>query len=82
LLVKVALAMPEVDTVTSAQLAGHEADRLALRAWYTDWAETARTLLRNRNALIRLGLARRQKRKAAVAPDPIPVNPPVAPLAA
>ncbi len=34
----------------------------ALRAWYVDWSETARTLLVRRDHAIRLGLARRKPR--------------------
>ncbi len=36
-------------------------DLRALRAWYDDWAETARTVMTRRDYLIRLGLAKRKK---------------------
>ena len=51
---------------------------LALRAWYTDWAETARVVLTRRDHLIRVGLASRKPRTPA---PPVVVVTPVAPSA-
>jgi len=68
-LAKAIADLPEADPMTTAKLDQHEKDRLALRAWYSDWAETARTLLKDRKALIRVGLARRAKRKAEKGPE-------------
>lgn len=45
----------------------HRNDLLALRAWYEDWAEVARVMIRRRDHLILLGLAKR-KSPAAVKP--------------
>jgi hypothetical protein len=39
-----------------------------LRAWYVEWAETARAVIKRRDYLIRLGLAKRKKRSKAGAP--------------
>jgi hypothetical protein len=39
-----------------------------LRAWFVEWSETARAAIRRRDYLIRLGLAKRQKRSKAGAP--------------
>jgi hypothetical protein len=36
-------------------------DLLALRAWYLDWSQTARAVIKRRDHLIRLGLARRKR---------------------
>jgi hypothetical protein len=49
----------------------------ALRAWYDDWSETARTVLTRRDHLIRVGLAHRKPR-ATPAPPPVKdvTNPP------
>jgi hypothetical protein len=48
-----------------------QADLIALRAWYDDWSETARSVITRRDHLIRLGLAKRKKSaKGAPAVDP------------
>jgi hypothetical protein len=36
---------------------------MALRAWYIDWSETARAVIKRRDHLIRLGLAKRKKKE-------------------
>ena len=43
-----------------------------LREWHNDWAETARSVLTRRDHLIRLGLAKRKKRKQAAPPEASP----------
>jgi hypothetical protein len=39
------------------------ADMVALRGWYEDWSETARAVVKRRDHLIKLGLARRKTSK-------------------
>lgn len=46
-----------------------QADLRDLRAWYVDWAETARSLLRRRDDRIHLGLARRRNSRVEETPD-------------
>ena len=41
----------------------------ALRAWYIDWAETARVVLTRRDHLIRVGLATRKRSQ-----PPMPIS--------
>jgi hypothetical protein len=41
----------------------NEEELLALHAWYSDWADTARAVVRKRSHLISLGLAHRRSRK-------------------
>jgi hypothetical protein len=64
--------------------AEREAALRALRAWYDDWSEAARTAIDDRSALIRLGLAKRRASKKPVkgasdpsGPKPTPVTTPV-----
>jgi hypothetical protein len=40
--------------------AAQEQGLMKLYAWYSDWAETARAVVRRRDQLIRLGLAKRR----------------------
>ncbi|XXT22338.1 hypothetical protein WME94_12330 [Sorangium sp. So ce429] len=47
----------------------------ALHAWYREWAETARAIVKRRDFLVRLGLAHR-KVKAKVKPSPAAPPPP------
>jgi hypothetical protein len=55
------------ETAAKAQL---EKDLIALRAWYVDWAETARVGVKRRDYLIRLGLGqRRQPSKSGTGDD-------------
>lgn len=44
-------------------------DLRALRAWFDDWSETARTLVTRRDYLIRLGLAKRKKSVKPAKPE-------------
>src|SRR4051812_48357830 len=52
-------------------------DLATLRGWYVDWAETARTVLKRRDQLIRLGLPKRVGRKPAApgSGETIPTTP-------
>ncbi|MFO0577794.1 MAG: hypothetical protein U1A78_27625 [Polyangia bacterium] len=43
-----------------------------LRAWYDEWAETARVIIKRRDQLIRLGLARRRSAEDGPEPEPEP----------
>ncbi|HEU4411791.1 MAG TPA: hypothetical protein VFS43_41505 [Polyangiaceae bacterium] len=45
----------------AAAKAQRESDLVALRAWYVDWAETARVGVKRRDYLIRLGLGQRRR---------------------
>ena len=51
-----------------------------LRVWYEDWSETAHAVFERRADLIKLGLAQRQPRAAAVADPTPPVPAPIAPV--
>ncbi len=42
----------------------------ALRVWYVDWSEMARSVVKRRDYLIRLGLAKRKSAKASKAAEP------------
>ncbi len=62
----------ESDAPSEARLA----DLMALRAWYDDWTETAKTVITRRDQLIRLGLAKRKKSVKATKTDaPIATSP-------
>jgi len=53
-------------------------DLIALRAWYVEWAEMARAVIKRRDQLVRLGLARRKRSKDLDAPEPpVPALPAV-----
>ena len=58
-------------------------DVVALHAWYNDWSETARTYIKRRDYLIRLGLSKRKRSKKSqpvepvAPPAPQPQPPPV-----
>jgi hypothetical protein len=54
---------PDDGEESAANAARNEALR-KLRAWYDEWSETARAVIKRRDQLIRLGLAKRIKRKA------------------
>jgi hypothetical protein len=57
-------------------------DLVALYAWYSEWSEVARTIIRRRDHLIALGLASRKKKGAAeTAPTPAPAPTPTPPAA-
>jgi hypothetical protein len=60
-LVREGAAPATPDTGTAKQ---QRDDLVALRAWYLDWAETARTAITRRDHLIRLGLAKRKPTRA------------------
>lgn len=45
---------------------------VALRAWFDEWAETARVVIKRRDQLIRLGLAKRRAGATEEEPDPTP----------
>ncbi|MEO6419864.1 MAG: hypothetical protein ABIP39_10680 [Polyangiaceae bacterium] len=73
--------VPPVEATTGATDGRVEA-LVALRAWYADWAETARIVLTRRDYLIRVGLATRKPRTAAmpvIGAPPVPPGPPAAP---
>ncbi len=77
---------PEAPEAGTLETATKRQARLALlaelRAWYDDWAETARTVLVRRDHAIRVGIAHRKPR-ATPAPPPVvaPVTTPVTPAA-
>jgi hypothetical protein len=51
---------PELPVVDSEQ---HQRALVDLHAWYKEWSETARALIKRRDFLVRLGLATRKPRK-------------------
>jgi hypothetical protein len=59
-------AAPVVALDAEARRAARDEALLGLHRWYTEWAEMARALSRNRRELIVIGLARPRSRKAAV----------------
>jgi hypothetical protein len=64
-------AKPPVHVMPAPSAAEHEATLRELRAWYNDWAETARAVVRRRDHLLLMGLAQRRSQKdeqAAPAP--------------
>ena len=58
----------------AADPAARKGELVALYAWWVDWSEVARAVVKRRDHLIRLGLANRKKKAAAqppvVAPTP------------
>ncbi len=61
--------LPSADAITSAGADPTRAVALAaLHAWWKEWSEIARAVIRRRDHLILLGLAHRAARKASVAP--------------
>ncbi|MDB4928535.1 MAG: hypothetical protein JWM10_1019 [Myxococcaceae bacterium] len=78
-LVKKAQSSPDTlpTTTTTATAPADDPARVAalgaLHAWWKEWSEIARAVIRRRDHLILLGLARRAARKAAAAPAPAPV---------
>lgn len=82
-LVDVALSAPPVPPPsTEAPPDARTEDLLRLRAWLTDWAETARCVLTRRDHLIRIGVAKRRTngKDEPVTPVPAPVTPAPVPL--
>ena len=71
-------AVPPVEAPTS-EPDGRLDALIALRAWYADWAETARIVLTRRDHLIRVGLATRKPRATAVIVSPASPSAPPAP---
>lgn len=77
-------AEDSAEVLDETERAAQKATRLemltALRGWYDDWAETARSVLVRRDHLIRVGLAQRKTRALAVVAPPVkPAAPPVTP---
>ena len=77
--VKEAQTTPAPEVIAAAAPDGRLEALRALRAWYIDWAETARVVLTRRDHLIRVGLATRKRsqpptpiRVAAAEPSPAP----------
>lgn len=54
----------------------HQGGLRALRAWFEEWAELARTELSRKDYLLKLGLARRKRPARSGAPAPTPSDPP------
>jgi len=73
-LVKTAQANGAVPFNAEEEAAKRQASLVALHAWYSDWAETARMVITRRDHLISLGLARRRSRKDAAAAPALPVE--------
>jgi hypothetical protein len=73
-------AVPPVEASTG-ETDGRLEALVALRAWYADWAETARIVLTRRDYLIRVGLATRKPRAAAMPIIVAPVAPSAPPAA-
>lgn len=59
----------------AAPVAERDAALMQLRAWLMDWSDTARAVIKRRDQLIRLGIARRRSKKNAPAPIPAPTPP-------
>jgi len=71
-LVNVAMSAPEMTSTPSDTAAAGDArnkDLVALYQWYNEWSETARALIKRRDYLILMGLAKRRK---AQKPAPTP----------
>lgn len=49
----------------------------ALRAWFDEWSETARVVIKRRDQLIRLGLAQRRSGTGKEEPEPTPAAAPI-----
>jgi hypothetical protein len=64
---------PVVETVPATQPQALE----ALHAWHRDWSETARAVVRRRDHLILMGLAKRRTRKTDDSASGEPSSPPV-----
>jgi hypothetical protein len=62
-------------TAPAADDGSYQSGLRALRAWFEEWAELARTELSRKDYLLRLGLARRKRTTPAATPsDPAPVK--------
>lgn len=66
-LIKIASSAPAVDPEPAKTRADAEAERLQalreLRAWYDEWSEVARAVVKRRDHLIQMGLAKRKGEK-------------------
>lgn len=58
------------------QQAARQGALVALRAWFDEWAETARVVIKRRDQLIRLGLAKRRTGGGEEDPEPAPAAEP------
>jgi len=76
-LIKLASSAPAVDPEPGLSLAAAEEERIQalreLRAWYDEWSEVARAVVKRRDHLIQMGLAKRKREKKGETP----VNPEV-----
>ena len=70
--------VPVVAETPADASAANEQSLLELHAWYTDWSETARAVVRRRDHLIRLGLSKRRSKKSEQAE---PADAPTTPVA-
>jgi hypothetical protein len=72
-LVKIAESAPKGTVSPSPD--SREAALAALKSWYDDWTDTARTVFGKRSDLIKLGLAKRNTRNAVAGKDNAPAPP-------
>ncbi|HEU4533985.1 MAG TPA: hypothetical protein VFS00_07705 [Polyangiaceae bacterium] len=75
-------AVPTTGAGDAERREQRRADLIALRAWFEDWSEMARALIRRRDLLVVLGLAKRKrpaKKGGAEPPPPDAGTPPPAP---
>jgi hypothetical protein len=70
--VRIASAPPKIDAEDAEPArSGKETEALvALWAWYSEWFETARVVIKRRDQFIRLGLAKRKKAATKSAEQP------------
>jgi Mrp family chromosome partitioning ATPase len=73
---------PPVDGRAAEKAAQVEQTLVALRAWYTDWSETARAAIDRRDWQVRLGLARRKRTSKNGAADVVASSSPASPAPA
>jgi len=67
--IKIAQSAPAVPPPSTDEDAAQEQALLRLYAWFNDWSETARAVIKRRDHLIRLGLAQRRSRTGASEQD-------------
>lgn len=65
-------ALPPATPAAASDDPARTAALVALHAWWKEWSEIARAVIRRRDHLIALGLARRAARKADPATEPTP----------
>ena len=80
-LVRVAQTAEPPTFAANVSVDGQEAALRALQAWYRDWSETARAVIRRRDYLIMLGLTQRKTSDTGDDPEPPPEPPPAPPPA-